>query len=309
MIDKKSLLEKYRISEDYFTAADIEWEDLEYIYNDFSKKIAKYEEISKDFQQEHLSKLSEAGIHSIRSRVKDPEHLVVKVIRKRQVNTRKYQKLSKDNYEKFFTDLIGIRCLVLFKSDWKKFHRYMVQKIEDKPEQYIEDNLEDFDERFEHTYMAERPKVHVRAGDSTEIYEELLHPDAIKSKKNYRSAHYIIKYHGVYIEIQVRTLFEEGWSEIDHCMVYPYYQNDTLLQQYTGLINRLAGLADEMGTFFCEVKRLEIEHLAASESTKVPLQKSEILENISSVVCPNTDMEVMKTERTGADCIKSVLDE
>ncbi|MFR4710097.1 MAG: hypothetical protein ACLUAL_00025 [Blautia wexlerae] len=53
--------------------------------------------------------------------------------------------------------------------------------------------------------------------------------------------HYIIKYHGVYIEIQVRTLFEEGWGEIDHYMVYPYYQNDALFQQYTGLLNSFNG--------------------------------------------------------------------
>ena len=33
---------------------------------------------------------------------------------------------------------------------------------------------------------------------------------------------YIVKYQGVYMEIQIRTLFEEGWGEIDHHILYPY---------------------------------------------------------------------------------------
>lgn len=48
----------------------------------------------------------------------------------------------------------------------------------------------------------------------------------------------------------MRTLFEEGWGEIDHHIVYPYYQDDMLFQQYTSLLNRLTGLADEMSSFF-----------------------------------------------------------
>ncbi len=35
-------------------------------------------------------------------------------------------------------------------------------------------------------------------------------------RKHYRAVHYIVVYRGVYIEIQIKTLFEEGWGEIDH---------------------------------------------------------------------------------------------
>ena len=84
-----------------------------------------------EFQKEFLMNISENGIHSIRTRVKDAEHLIVKIIRKRQENYKKYRTLDKDNYEKFLTDLIGIRCFILFKADWKKFHAYLEEKIED----------------------------------------------------------------------------------------------------------------------------------------------------------------------------------
>ena len=47
-------------------------------------------------------------------------------------------------------------------------------------------------------------------------------------------------------EIQIRTIFEEGWSEIDHQLRYPYYVGDQILTNQLLVLNRLAGSADEM---------------------------------------------------------------
>ena len=71
----------------------------------------------------------------------------------------------------FLTDLIGIRCFILFKADWKKFHAYLEEKIEDNPQYYLDDCLKDFDEDTEHTYMAEMPKV---------IFEMVMHERYMK---------------------------------------------------------------------------------------------------------------------------------
>jgi len=49
--------------------------------------------------------------------------------------------------------------------------------------------------------------------------------------------------------LQVRTIFEEGWSEIDHKVRYPRQSNDPELGFLLAIFNRLAGSADEMGTF------------------------------------------------------------
>ena len=54
---------------------------------------------------------------------------------------------------------------------------------------------------------------------------------------------------GLGIEIQVRTLYEEAWSEIDHKLRYPYNLQSEMLKNYTDIMNRLTGLGDEMGTF------------------------------------------------------------
>ena len=116
--------------------------------------------------------------------------------------------------------------------------------------------LRDFDEDPEHCYIAERPKVYKRSGD-TRIYDSTQ--IEVRTGGYYRSLHYIIKYHGYYLEIQGRTLFEEGWSEIDHDIVYPYYKDDEMLTEFSGLLNRLSGMADEMSSYFRKMKELREE--------------------------------------------------
>lgn len=56
------------------------------------------------------------------------------------------------------------------------------------------------------------------------------------------------------MEIQGRTLFEEGWGEIDHDIVYPHNQDDEMLIEYSKMLNRLSGLADEMSSYFRKMK-------------------------------------------------------
>ena len=42
---------------------------------------------------------------------------------------------------------------------------------------------------------------------------------------------------------------EDGWSEIDHRIRYPYDVDNPILSQYLFIFNRLAGSADEMASF------------------------------------------------------------
>lgn len=266
LITKELLLEKFNISEDQIINSGLSLEELNYIASDFKgHKHDEYEKIMKGFISKFLENTEVARIHSYRARVKDPIHLAVKVIRRKQENYRKYEKLNKNNYEKFITDLIGIRCFVLFKAQWENFHAFILENFENNVKYYVKDCISDFDEDKTHIYLAEKPKAHIRNGDARDIYEKLLPPDCVIDDKIYRSVHYIIKYEGVYLEIQVRTLFEEGWGEVDHAILYPYYQKDPIFKEYTELLNRLSGLADEMGSFFNKLKKLELEYLKQIE--------------------------------------------
>ena len=92
-------------------------------------------------------------------------------------------------------------------------------------------------------------------------------------------------------------------------MVYPYYQDDKLFQQYTGLLNRLTGLADEMSSFFGEVKRLEVgflKHNRNKEDIAVDKSKKKIDVCPKKPVSENGNSIVTETPE---DCIKCILQE
>lgn len=177
---------------------------------------------------------------------------------------------------------------------------------------FVEDSIKDFDADEEHNYIAEKPKVHIRNGDVRDIYDEVLPPDCVIDGKVYRSVHYIIKYKGAYLEIQVRTLFEEGWGEIDHTVVYPYYQDDKILKEYTEMLNRLSGLADEMGSFFNKLKKLEEEAIGKKAPSNDNISQSEKKDDIEHAVISETQHGVkseVKPKETARECLQSVLNQ
>ena len=225
-----------------------------YFLEEYKKIEGVLHDISKDFIDEYLYEIDKAGIHSYRYRTKDPMHLLEKIMRKQKENPEKFAGINHTNFHKFITDLIGIRVFFLYREDWIHFHKYITSRFENNPEIYVVDRLADFDEDVNHYYIAERPKVYKRAGDS-KIYDE--NEIEIITGGIYRSLHYIIKYRGYYVEIQGRTLFEEGWSEIDHDIVYKEAQDDEMLRDYSRLLNRLSGLADEMSSYFRKIKHMK----------------------------------------------------
>jgi ppGpp synthetase/RelA/SpoT-type nucleotidyltranferase len=257
-MEKQAFLAEYNISEEDLAAANISWDELVLIEQEYHKLEKTMRELGKSFIDEYLYDIETAGIHSYRYRTKDVWHLLEKVVRKKKENPEKFALLDHTNYYKYVTDLIGIRVFHLYREDWIHFHRYITNRFENDPQQYIEDRLRDFDEDPGHYYIAERPKAYKRTGDS-KIYND----DEIEiiTTGIYRSLHYTIKYKGYYVEIQGRTLFEEGWSEIDHDIVYKEAEDDEMLQDYSKLLNRLSGLADEMSSYFRRLKQQREEHL------------------------------------------------
>ena len=109
MVERKAFLKAYNIDEDDFNAADISWEELAAIYDDYLSKEEKLRGIGKDFVNDYLYDIERAGIHSYRYRTKNPGHLLEKIIRKRKEDPEKFKDLNRSNYYKYMTDLIGIR--------------------------------------------------------------------------------------------------------------------------------------------------------------------------------------------------------
>lgn len=267
-ITKEQFLTKYNISEDKLVNAQMSWDELREIAEDYEFKVKEsYDPIRQDFIKNYLlNKEFETGLQSYRSRCKNSEHVIEKIIRKKNENFLKYKDIGKDNYSRFLTDLIGIRGLLLYREDWVKFHEYIMNAIKPKESGYIIDSAKDYVNDGS-VFMAEAPKVHIRTGDYYEIYVNRIPLDHILDHKYYRSIHYIVNYKGVYIEIQIRTLLEEGWGEIDHNILYPHRRNNEMLKEFSELLNRLVGMGDEMSSYY---KRLEM----VPEKEFLPKEKS-----------------------------------
>lgn len=196
--------------------------ELNEIIVDYKKNIQEY-----NYKCEYLIKkfYRKKNVHLINYRIKDPEHLREKIVRKNKEG----RNIDINNYKEKITDLIGIRIIHVFKNEWKNIN------------EYIRENFE----------LIETPIAYVRKGD---IKESVYNRNNFNVKFHpfgYRSLHYVFEdkeYNSKIIgEIQVRTIFEEAWSEIDHSVRYPNFSDNKIIEEYSMIINRLAGMGDEMG--------------------------------------------------------------
>lgn len=259
--DLDRIKKKYNISQASIDGLPFEEDELEKIYNDFRNTIPELEKK----RNEILSYLNEElvdKVHSIRGRVKEPDHLIEKIVRNVNGKPDKYGELGLGNYNKIITDLIGIRVIILDKRQWRAVHDVLLNIFKNEPERYVKNPkdietlydryLEEFQEKgLDKAYHAEKPVVYITSEDDREIYkDDSLNID--NSKSHYRSIHYIIRYGKIYFEIQVRTLFEEGWLEFDHQIKYPYDQNNRKKQEYANILSNLAVAADNLISFYDE---------------------------------------------------------
>ena len=228
MMDCDKLLKKFGLSKESFERSDLEWSELKEIWLHHKENERNLKPVLSTIQ-EVVQNIPE--VHSVRARVKDADHLVAKIIRKRIDDPNRV--IGLDNYSSEITDLVGVRALHLFKDQWKNIHCAITDSWE----------------------LKEEAVANIRVGDSDEVSDEYKseHITVKEHPAGYRSIHYLIETKPCrvkhVVEIQVRTIFEEGWSEVDHTLRYPHQRSDQLLGQYFTLFNRLAGSADEMATF------------------------------------------------------------
>lgn len=223
-------LEKNDLTHEEFLSASISYDNLKNIAIDHLDKMEQRKDAA-----ELVARIIQRcnKVHSVRWRVKDPEHLMEKIVRKKVPGTKdfneKYKNISADNYHEIVTDLVGVRALHLFKEDCFIIDDYLEQNFKSK----------------------ERTVAYIRSGDESENLNE--HFDVKTHPAGYRSIHYVFETQPlkqiIYTEVQVRTIFEEGWSEIDHKIRYPNFSDNHNVATFLQIFNRLAGSADEMGTF------------------------------------------------------------
>lgn len=275
--DLDSFLSRNRIGRRIWEQAAIDWEILQAIGADHDQQIDQLRD-SADLFTRVIQRIP--GVHSVRSRIKDTEHLLEKIVRKRANGAAKYLKITPENYHETVTDLVGLRALHLFKEEC--FTIDMSLKNTWNP--------------------CENPKAYVRDGDPehlTSLFKERGF-DVEKHSKGYRSIHYIFStqplQRKIFTEVQVRTIFEEGWSEIDHQVRYPNFSDDRLVSYFLTIFNRLAGSADEMGTFVkdltSELAKFENQLKDSNERREQALSEMDkVLSELQTMKAKDSNME------------------
>lgn len=226
---KEDFLKVHHIPEEDLENNHISWDALTALYLDFNEYKSTYQSQAEFIA---ITLRAHKKIHFVKSRVKDSERLIEKIIRKtperKAIHGADFQ-FTVDNYKEEITDLIGIRAIHIFKEDWEDIHNFI-----------------------SNTWKIIEITANVREGDDTQRFEELN--ITINSRKSgYRSVHYLIEFfptnQKVIAEIQVRTIFEEGYGEIDHQLRYSHKEIPAILASNLLLFNRIAGSSDEMASF------------------------------------------------------------
>lgn len=181
----------------------------------FRRQVADYFLVTKRFSAGPLPL-----IHSIKSRLKDPSHLREKIIRKWKDGP-----ITPKNLLSRITDCAGVRVIHLHSQQFREIHSAIIEHVNQG-----------------YWYLNEPPVAFSWDPEATAFFESL----SLKAETRdtyYTSIHYVVKPQAttdLACEIQVRTLFEEAWGEIDHALNYPDATNLIACREQLRVLAKLA---------------------------------------------------------------------
>ena len=229
-LDLEILQQRHRIGVQELESVGLSVEQCSQILDDYQGRMEQYE-LEARFFADILR--GAPGSHSVKFRVKDPYRLIEKIHRKRAEEPGR--EILPSNYCLQIQDLVALRVLHLYKKDWQTIGQFIENAFDVK----------------EHT-------IYVRNDEEKKIvYPDFQNRVRIHPRK-YRSVHYIVScpiMKGVnhFVEIQIRTLIEEAWCEIDHRLRYSKAgiksENGDILKGYIEVFNYFCGGADHMGSY------------------------------------------------------------
>ena len=252
------------ISEEDLKNSGLQLEVLYDIYNDYG---AKYSQLVKHLNMltENLSEILELeeNVHSIKKRAKKPEALIRKIIKKSQDPTKKekYSKIDKVNYLTIMPDVLGIRIVTLFATDWESVDELLGSNFNN--DICVQGNKE----------------AKIPLSKSPLKYQEKGFKAISNKDVEYFSLHYDYITKGFFgrtsLEIQVRPIYIEAWAEIDHKIRYKEVSEHEILDPYFNALAKMSLALDDLSTHAVVIKKKletlerELNKLSVPDSEKV----------------------------------------
>ncbi|OFW33910.1 MAG: hypothetical protein A3J28_18605 [Acidobacteria bacterium RIFCSPLOWO2_12_FULL_60_22] len=165
-------------------------------------------------------------VHSLKSRIKEPGHLREKLKRK-WLDAKKDGlefEIDTNNLFQKINDLVGFRLLHLYMRQMEQLNGALIQSLS------------------EGYRLIEGPSAQTWDDESRKYFEGI----GIETKANerlYTSVHHVFETRSVTkftCEIQVRTLAEELWGEVDHSFNYPRPTDTVACREQIKVLARLA---------------------------------------------------------------------
>ena len=239
---------------------------------DYDTKKGFYETACRKFRKDILKSNPEPKIYSHSHRVKDLLNLADKLRRKCLNKDRKKRKvilLDKLFTKEGVTDLGGVRILHLYKGDWQQIDKYLEKHCGSG-------------KSFE---IIER-EAYVRSHEDIKPYKD-KHFDVASTESRYTSLHYLLQCNDqltvgpptvglgpktVIFEVQVRTVFENGRSEIEHQRRYPAGAS-AVDSKNLDVLSEVSGAADHVAETFESLD--ELPNFVPMETTSELLRAAE----------------------------------
>lgn len=175
----------------------------------------------------------QAHVHSMKTRLKDPDHLSEKLERKMKVYAEEGLEfdVTPENLFVKINDLAGVRILHLYTRQVRQID-LALRSI------FQEENYELLEGPFARTWDDESREFFRSCGIATQ-----------DSPMLYTSVHYVVSSASRTTrtcEIQVRTLMEEVWGEVDHTLNYPVPTDLLALREQLKVLARVTSSATRL---------------------------------------------------------------
>jgi putative GTP pyrophosphokinase len=205
----------------------------------FRRQVVDYFSVTKRFTAGTLPL-----VHSVKSRMKDLDHLKEKIIRKWADGA-----MTTRSAFGRVTDFAGVRVIHLHSRQFAEIHTAVGEHIQ---------------QGF--WTLHEAPVAYSWDPEATEFFRGLGLAAQLRDSY-YTSIHYVVKpqvQSDITCEIQVRTLFEEAWGEIDHALNYPKQIDSVACKEQIRVLAKLAST----GTRLADSIFASAQHEAARRPTR-----------------------------------------
>lgn len=166
-------------------------------------------------------------VHSYKSRLKDRDHLRAKLLRKREEGN----PISPGNLFDRVTDLAGVRIIHLFQENFRQIDHVIRRKVD----------AGDW-------VLGERATAYTWDPEAADFFRR-FNLEVTQKPTAYTSVHYLIRPRAdspLCCEVQVRTLFEEIWGEVDHQINYPNPTPSLACREQIRVLSKIVGAGSRL---------------------------------------------------------------